>query len=191
MRVSANALVRWGLVAIGISGAALGGRYVYDLYRQQHPARNERLVQLAAIALSGEVVSKSLSDAEVQAQLQGFGLQLLTHPTVVAHLKKFFVRELTEDTPTRAALRTFVVRDLIQDAWVKEELLGVVENLVDSVEENPTIYPTRVLDYLGDCALAGMRREEFWAAVRANGKRAGWIAFMGPPPEDIVFDQPF
>lgn len=191
MKFSASSFVRFGLVAIGISGAGLGGRYVYHTYLQSHPARNEKLVQLAAIALSGEVVSKSLNDPEVQAQLRVFGLQLLTHPVVVAHLKKFFVHELTDDTPTRVALRTFVVRDVIQDAWVKEELLGVVENLVDSVKENPDLYPSRVLGWLGECAVDGMRRDEFWAAVRANSKQAGWIAFIGPPPADTTFDQPF
>lgn len=191
MLLSANSLVRCALVAIGISGAGLGGRYVYDTYLQPPPARNEKLVQLAAIALSGEVVDKSLRDAEVKAQLRVFGLQLLTHPVVVAHLKKFFIHELTQDTPTRAALRTFVVHDLIQDPWVKEELLGVVENLVDSVKGNPDLFPSRVLRCLGDCALAGLRRDEFWAAVRANGKQAAWIALIGPPPFDMPFDPPF
>lgn len=191
MLISANSLVRCGLAVIGISGAGLGGRYVYDSYLQRHPARNEKLVQLAALALSGEVVSKSLNDAEVQAQLRVLGLQLLTHPEVVTHLKKFFIHELTDDTPTRAALRTFAVRDIIQDAWVKEELLGVVGNLVDSVKENPDLYPSRVLGWLGDCALDGLRRDKFWAAVRANGKKASWIAFIGPPPLDTPFDPPF
>ncbi|KPA83382.1 hypothetical protein ABB37_03026 [Leptomonas pyrrhocoris] len=191
MHISANSLVRFGLVAIGISGAGLGGRYVYNVYEQRHPARNDRLLQLAAIALSGEVISKALNDAEVQEQLRVFGLQLLTHPVVVAELKKFFIRELTTDTPTRAALRAFVVRDIIKDEWVKEELIGVAENLVDSVKDNPDLYPSRVLSWLGGCALEGMRRDEFKAAVRASGKKALWIAFIGPPPPDTPFDPPF
>ncbi|KPI85080.1 hypothetical protein ABL78_5846 [Leptomonas seymouri] len=191
MRISANALVRYGLVAIGISGAGVGGQYIYNIYKQSPPVQDEKLIQLAAIALSGEVVSKSLNDADVQAQLRVFGLQLLTHRVVVTSLKKFFIQELTHDTPTRASLRTFVVRDLIQDPWVKEELLDVVANLVDSVKGNSDLYPSRVLSWLGDCALEGMRRDEFGAAVRANGKKASWVAFVGPPPFDAHFDLPF
>ncbi|KAK7195458.1 hypothetical protein NESM_000473000 [Novymonas esmeraldas] len=191
MSLLANSLVRWSLAAIGISGAGLGGTYVYTTYYRPHPARNEKLVQLAAIALSGMVVDKSLHDPEVVSQLCTFGLQVLTHPVVVAHLKSFFVHELTDDTPTRAALRTFVVRDLIQDAWVTEELLGVVENLVESVKGNPDIFPDPVLGWLGATALAAMQRDEFWRSVRQNSARAGWIAVLGPPPFDMIFEKPF
>ncbi|AYU81095.1 hypothetical protein, conserved [Leishmania donovani] len=191
MPISANSLVRWSLAAVGVSGAALGGTYVYKTYFHQHPARNEKIVQLAAIALSGEVVDKSLHDPEVLSQLSTFGLQVLTHPVVLAHLKKFFIHELTDDTPTRAALRTFVVRDVIQDAWVEEELIGVAEDLVDSVKDNPDLFPDRILAQIGASALEGLQTEEFWWAVRRSSKAAGWIAFISPPPHDMTFEAPF
>ncbi|CAM40440.1 conserved hypothetical protein [Leishmania braziliensis MHOM/BR/75/M2904] len=191
MLISANSLVRWSLAAVGISGAGLSGAYVYNTHFHQHPVRNDKIVQLAAIALSGEVVDKSLHDPEVLSQLRAFGLQVLTHPTVVAHLKKFFIHELTDDTPTRAALRSFVVREIIQDSWVKEELIGVAEDLVDSVKDNPDLFPDRILTWLGVGALEGLRTEEFWWALRQHTKTAGWIAFIGPPPFDMVFEAQF
>ncbi|KAG5496747.1 hypothetical protein JIQ42_03580 [Leishmania sp. Namibia] len=191
MRITANSLVRWSLAAVGVSGAGLGGAYVYKTYFRQHPARNDKIVQLAAIALSSEVVDKSLHDPEVLSQLRTFGLQVLTQPVVVAHLKKFFIHELTDDTPTRAALRTFVVRDVIQDAWVREELVGVAEDLVDSVTDNPDLFPDRILAWLGESALKGVQADEFWRAVRGNSKAAGWIAFIGPPSLDMAFEAPF
>ncbi|KAG5498794.1 hypothetical protein JKF63_03083 [Porcisia hertigi] len=191
MPISANSLVRWSLAAVGICGAGLGGNYVHKTYLRQHPARNEKLVQLAAIALSGEVVDKSLHDSEVLSQLRRFGLQILTHPVAVDHLKEFFKHELTDDTPTRAALRTFIVRDVIQDAWVKEELIGVAENLVDSVKDNPDLFPNRILARIGASALEGIQTDEFWWAVRQISKAACWIAFIGPPPFDVVFEAPF
>ncbi|KAG5472514.1 hypothetical protein LSCM1_03915 [Leishmania martiniquensis] len=191
MPITANSLVRWSLAAVGVSGAGLGGTYVYNTYLHPHPVRNDKIVQLAAIALSSEVVDKSLHDPEVLSQLRTFGLQVLTHPVVVAHLKAFFLRELTDDTPTRAALRTFVVRDVIQDAWVKEELVGVVEGLVDSIKDNPDLFPDRILAWLGESALGGLQADDFRRAVRRSSKAAGWIAFIGPPPFGAVFEAPF
>lgn len=191
MPLTATSLVRWSLAAIGVSGAGLGGTYVYKTYFRPHPQRNEKVVQLAAIALSAEVVDKSIHDPEVVAQLCTFGLQVLTHPVVVAHLKEFFKHELTDDTPSRAALRTFVVRDVIQDAWVKDELIGVVENLVDSVKENPDLFPDRILGWLGASALEGLQQPEFRESARRNALAAAWIALLGPPPLDLVFEAPF
>ncbi|GET90900.1 hypothetical protein, conserved [Leishmania tarentolae] len=191
MSISATSLVRWSLAAVGISGAGLGGTYMYKTYLHQQPARNEKIVQLAAIALSGEVVDKSLHDPEVLSQLRTFGLQVLTHPVVVAHLKKFFIDELTDDTPTRAALRTFVVRDVIRDAWVKEELIGVAEGLVDSIKDNPDLFPDNILAKIGASALEGLQTDEFWCAVHRNSRVACWIAFIGPPPHDIIFEASF
>lgn len=183
----ANTLIRLGLVAIGCTGAVAGARYAYHTYVIDPPQKNEGLVQIAALALSSSVVSGTLNDTAIQRELASFGLRMLTDRTTVAELKTFFVHEFSDNTPTRANLKTFVVDDVILDGWVKDELLEVIAQVVQGLGDDPEVFPGGVLDWLGECALDGLRTNRFLGYLKRHLLAAAWDAFMGPPALDTLF----
>lgn len=181
----AAAPVRYGLAAMGLCGAAASASYVYDNYIKEKPPRDEDLVRFAAIALSGVMVERTLHDAEVLQDLATFGLKALAHPTTVAALKKLYL-ELIDDRETLDPLHKFVVRQVIQDPWVFEELMDTVYTIKDVLLDDDAVYPSGVLSWLGDGSWEGLQDPSFQEKLRSVLVSAAFEAALGPPPRSVA-----
>ncbi|CCW61555.1 unnamed protein product [Phytomonas sp. EM1] len=179
MRITS--FIRFGLIAVGVTGAVTGINYIYGIYFSDARDKNNDLVHLAAISLSSEVVNRTLSDSDFRRTLSQFGIKLLQHKDTLRALKTFAITEFTQDTPTRAALRSFAVNDIIRDPWVKEELIDLVKDTATDIKEDPEIFRNRFLSCLRECSVDSIYSPPLKRKIIDKITGAAWEALMGPP----------
>ncbi|CCW68143.1 unnamed protein product [Phytomonas sp. Hart1] len=180
MRITS--FIRFGFMVIGVTGAASGIRYIHKIYFSDARDKNKHLVYLAAIALSSEVVKRTLSDSDFRRTSSQFGMKLLLHKDTLEALKAFAITEFTHDTSTRGSLRSFVINDIIRDPWVKEELIDLVKDVATDVKEDPEISRNRFLSCLRECTIASLHSPSLESDLKMKLTRASWEALIGPPP---------
>lgn len=171
-------LARLGYISAGVCGVLLGCGYMYNV-RYTAQLRDERLLHLAALALSGEVVKNTLNNSNVQRELGILGLNVLKDPEMGATLKRFFIRELTTDTKTREYLKKFVLQDVIRDTWVRDELTDVAKEVASSVKNDKDVYPKAVLSWLSDGVKVSVQQEEAQQMLQNSLKAALWESLSG------------
>ncbi|KAH9580120.1 hypothetical protein LSM04_008578 [Trypanosoma melophagium] len=179
-------LLRTTIAAVGLCGA---GSILYSrcMANKPPPEHNKELLHLAAVALSSEVVDTVIfRDEESLKLLRGFVKKVFLHPDVVQDIKAYVNTEFTTNKDTVAALRKFVVEDIICDTWVADELISMAKETGKEIVRDPTIYPGLSLKLLADAAKEGLQTSTFKDAVKSAVKNSIWQAFLGPPPEHIT-----
>ncbi|ESL08524.1 hypothetical protein TRSC58_03772 [Trypanosoma rangeli SC58] len=178
--------LRTSVAAVGLCGA---GAILYNRLwaHRPSPERNKELFRLSAVALSSEVVNTVLfRDKESLKLLRRFVKDVSLHPDTVGALKSHFRAEFTANKETVAALRKFVVKEIICDMWVADELISMSKEAGKEIIEDPTIYPDLSLRLLAAAAQEGSRTRPFKDALRGALMSAFYLAFLGSQPELIA-----
>ncbi|RNF25154.1 uncharacterized protein Tco025E_02302 [Trypanosoma conorhini] len=177
--------LRTSVAAVGLCGA---GAIVYNRpwVHRPSPERNKELIRLSAVALSSEVVNTVLfRDEESLKLLRRFVKDVALHPDTVGVLKSHFKAEFTTNKETVATLRKFVVKEIICDQWVADELISMSKETGKEIIEDPTIYPELSLRLLASAAREGLQSRPFRQALRGALRSAFWSAFLVSRPEFI------
>ncbi|KAG8348529.1 hypothetical protein TRVL_00618 [Trypanosoma vivax] len=169
------------VAALGL--CAVGGL----VHRRRAPASpsvedNKELLRVAAVAFSSGVVENVLlRDGELLKLLRRFVKNVATHSLLLDHLKKYAVTEFTANNETVASLRRFVVRDIVCDPWVADELINMVKEARRDIMEDRNIFPGLALQLLESAALEGLQEKVFNDALTSALQASLWKAFLGPP----------
>ncbi|ORC90772.1 uncharacterized protein TM35_000071960 [Trypanosoma theileri] len=179
-------LLRTTIAVVGLCGA---GSILYNrcLANKPPPEHNKELIHLAAVALSSEVVDTVIFRNEESLKLlRGFVKKVFLHPDVVHEIKTHVVSEFTTNKETVAALRKFIVEDIIRDTWVADELISMAKETGKEIVHDRTIYPDLSLKLLADATQEGLRTSTFKEALKSAVKGSLWQAFLGPPPPHLT-----
>lgn len=76
------------------------------------------------------------------------------------------------NAPSLPALQKWLVKDLIQDEWVTECLLGLVKSLGHDIAAEPKIWPGATAEMFKVTALDALAKEEFATAVQEALKQS-------------------
>jgi hypothetical protein len=170
------------MMVTGVSFAAVSSTGVAywrlkELQRQEEERKRrlELQLQAQAAAMSKDLILGVLKSDHSLKLVSALLLQACKHQTFRDELAKFLKHVFVENPRGAAALKKFVVDQVILDPWVKEHLLALVKGLGDDIMSDPRIWPGMdkgLLGLLKDCAMESLTSDQFTAelydAVRAS-----------------------
>lgn len=136
-----------------------------------HNHKNVALDEIAQ-AFGRDLIVSVFRDEETLRDLTTLLIKTFTDPRVTEDLKTFFKEQFTEDEVTVKALKTFLVTDVLGDAWVREVLLAVTSELGQGIADDAAIWPTATLATLGDAGLEALQTPEFQEQATEAVKKA-------------------
>ena len=130
------------------------------------PARRERGPSSAdfegvAQKVGQDLVISVFRDEETLGDLTKLLVRTFTDARVKQDLSVFFKEQFTEDERTVAALKKFLVTDVLGDAWVRDELLAFTAELGSGIAADEAVWPNQTLATLGDAGLEALQTDEF------------------------------
>jgi hypothetical protein len=127
-------------------------------------------IELAAAGFSKELLLTAFRDDETLAQLVVLLLKVCarqeTKDALVTLLKEEFAAAQLQEL-----LRVFLVSDVINDPWVKEELLAFAADLGTGIANDDVVWAA-VLDMLAAVGLSAVQTDEFIANATEAVKRS-------------------
>ena len=84
-------------------------------------------------------------------------LRTLREPQVKADAKKMLAGTFSGSGDATAALKHFLLDDVISDPWVRNSLISEVRDVGKQLISEPVIYPKGVLGMIGNCAVVVLK----------------------------------
>ena len=120
---------------------------------------------ISASSLSSDVQQALVKDKNTLTLATNLVVEVFRSDQVLDALKDVFVTEFTENEATIAALKKFIVDDVINDPHVSETLIGFAQDAGLQLLTEPEIWPGRTVEVLKSAAIDGLFEEEVLAAV--------------------------
>ena len=140
--------------------------------QQQEKEREARLTlqfQVQAAAMSKDLILGVLRSDQCLRLVTALLLQACRHPEFKKELSAFLKYVFVEDPRGSAALKKFVVDDVILDPWVRDNLLALVSGLGKDVMNDRRVWPDQTLELLKggalDAIVTDRFNDELWDAV--------------------------
>ena len=170
-----------GVSAAAVSITGLAYWQLNELQRREEERKMKLSLQLKAQteAMSKELILGVLKTEQSLKLVSELLLKACKHPEFKKELSAFLKEVFVTDPRGSAALKKFVVDDVILDPWVKDKLLVMVHGLGTDIMNDKKIWPDELLMVLlKDSALDALTsdtfNEELWEAVA----KSLWNAFF-------------
>lgn len=170
-----------GVSAAACSITGLAYLQLNALQRREEERKLKLSLQIKAQteALSKELILGVLKTEHSLRLVSELLLRACKHPEFKKELSSFLKEVFVTDPRGSAALKKFVVDDVIMDPWVKDKLLIMVKDLGADILNDNKIWPDELLMVLlKDSALDALTsdtfNEELWEAVA----KSLWNAFF-------------
>lgn len=157
-------MVAWPYALISAS-ACCGALKYKSWFAQKASARRaedreREILRLAALTLSIDTVKAVVADRDVRQDLKRFGIGILTAQDTKNELK-VLVKDRFSDPETKGMIKIFMLKHIVRDYWVEEELLRLVHYVIREIHSDTDIYPGKVLSRLGESALLALNSQAF------------------------------
>lgn len=154
---------------VSVASVSCTGIFYWRLcaLQRQEEERKERLklqLQAQASALSKDLILGVLKTEHSLKLVSALLLQACKHPDFRNELKVFLKYVFIENERGSAALKKFVVDQVILDPWVKDHLLDLVQGLGTEIMADARIWPgseAGTLSMLQDCAFTALSTDRF------------------------------
>ena len=120
---------------------------------------------ISASSLSNDVQHALMKDKGTTDHAINLVVEVFKSEQVLGALKDVFVSEFTENEATIAALKKFLLDDVINDPHVRDTLIGFAQSAGLQLLAEPDIWPGKTVDLLKNAAIDGLSDEEFLLAV--------------------------
>eukprot|EP00672_Neobodo_designis_P006719 CAMPEP_0174855560 /NCGR_PEP_ID=MMETSP1114-20130205/33551_1 /TAXON_ID=312471 /ORGANISM="Neobodo designis, Strain CCAP 1951/1" /LENGTH=194 /DNA_ID=CAMNT_0016090301 /DNA_START=48 /DNA_END=628 /DNA_ORIENTATION=- len=144
-------------VAAGSHGDATMERTPAPTSTVGRPADLENVAQ----QMGQDLIISVFRDEETLGDLVKLLVRTFKDDRVKTQLTAFFKEQFTQDEQTVAALKKFLVTDVLGDAWVRDELLAFTAELGGGIANDEAVWPNQTLQTLGDASLEALQTEEF------------------------------
>ena len=127
----------------------------------------EASLRIAAACLSKQIIVETFKDQQVLNELIDLLLRAITRDEVKDAFKTFLKKQFdANENPhgTAEAVRTFLVDRIVNDPWVREQLIRLACDLGTEVYRNPQVWE-ETLAFLADTSWKGISSELFLQEV--------------------------